>query len=34
LERAGASAVVDSVNDLPGLLDGTTDPPEPAEGSD
>jgi len=33
-ERAGASAVLDSVNDLPGLLDGATDPPEPTDGAD
>jgi HAD superfamily hydrolase (TIGR01548 family) len=33
-ERAGASAVVDSVNDLPDLLDGASDPPEPRDGAD
>jgi len=33
-ERAGASAVVDSVNDLPALLDGASDPPEPRDGAD
>jgi len=33
-ERAGASAVVDSVNDLPALLDGASDPPEPRNGTD
>jgi len=33
-ERAGASAVVDSVNDLPALLDDATDRPEPRDGAD